>query len=98
MDEPRFEWDERKNRANRRKHGVAFDEAASTFADDQALLMADDEHSSNEDRFMLLGISERLRFLVVCHTYRANDNVIRIISARKASNDERQQYFDRWQQ
>lgn len=56
------------------------------------------EHSSSEDRFILLGISERLRLLVVCHTYRANENVIRIISARKASNDEREQYFDRWQQ
>ena len=96
MDEVRFKWDKRKNEANRRKHGVPFEEAETVFFDEQALFMADSDHSTTEDRFLLLGMSERLRLLVVCHTHRERDQVIRIISARRANNDERKQYFDRW--
>lgn len=95
MGDLRFEWDERKNAANRRKHGVSFDEASSIFADGQALFMADLDHSNTEDRFVLLGMSQRFRLLVVSHTYRESDDVVRIISARKANNAERRQYFDR---
>ena len=96
MDDIRFEWDDRKDAANRRKHGVAFSEAASAFSDEAALLRGDPDHSTREDRFLLLGLSSRPRLLVVCHTYRQDDEVIRIISARSASPKERQQYLDRW--
>ena len=91
----RFEWDERKAAANRRKHGVSFEEARTVFFDESALLRPDDEHSDDEARFVLLGLSAQLRTLVVCHCYRQQDEVIRIISARKASSFERGQYEDR---
>ena len=91
----RFEWDARKAAANRRKHGVSFEEARSVFLDEDALLRSDEDHSEDEDRFLLLGLSGRLRTLVVCHCYRQEDEVIRLISARKASSDERRQYDDR---
>ncbi len=86
----RFEWDPRKNRLNRSKHGVTFEEAQSVFFDDNALLIDDPDHSEREDRFVLLGFSFRLRVLVVCHCYRRGGDVIRIISARKADPAERQ--------
>jgi len=89
-----FEWDERKNRANRKKHGVSFEEARSAFLDDYARVLRDDEHSEDEERFLLLGMSTSLRILVVCHCYRRKDEAVRIISARKADRDEQDQY--RW--
>jgi uncharacterized DUF497 family protein len=92
----RFEWDERKNRTNQREHGVAFEEAETVFSDEYALLIADPDHSEDEDRFILLGFSARLRLLLVCHCYRESDDVIRIISARKAERLEREQYRARW--
>ena len=95
MKELRFEWDERKAMVNRRKHGVSFAEARTVFFDDNALLRPDDEHSADEDRFVLLGLCARLRTLVVCHCYRQGDEVIRLISARRANAFERQQYEDR---
>ena len=91
----RFEWDPAKARSNQRKHGVSFEEARTVFLDEDALLRADDEHSDEEDRFVLLGLSGKLRILLVCHCYRAEDAVIRIISARKASASERRQYDER---
>jgi uncharacterized protein len=91
----RFEWDARKAAANLRKHGVSFEEARTAFFDDNALLRPDDDHSDDEDRFLLLGLSGRMRTLVVCHCYRQEDEVIRLISARKANSLERQQYEDR---
>jgi uncharacterized DUF497 family protein len=91
----RFEWDERKVTVNRRKHGVSFEEARTVFFDEDALLRPDEEHLEDEDRFVLLGLSERLRTLVVCHCYRQGDKVIRLISARRANAFERQQYEDR---
>ena len=91
----RFQWDARKAVANLRKHGVSFEEARSVFLDENALLRPDDDHSDDEDRFVLLGVSVRLRTLVVCHCYRQEDEVIRLISARKANSDERRQYDDR---
>ena len=90
-----FEWDAREQAANRRKHGVAFDEAASVFYDENALIIGDPEHSDNEDRFVLLGMSGKLRVLVVCHCYRESNEVIRIISARRADKSEREEYFRR---
>jgi uncharacterized protein len=86
-----FEWDERKSRVNRRKHGVSFEEARSAFLDEDARVIADPEHSDSEDRFVLLGLSAALRILVVCHCYRQGD-VVRIISARKADRVEQRQY------
>jgi uncharacterized DUF497 family protein len=91
----RFEWDSAKNTANQRKHGVSFDEAATVFEDEHALLLEDEEHSDEEDRFMLLGLSAVLRILVVCHCYRASEEVIRVISARKATPTERGEYRQR---
>lgn len=87
-----FEWDEVKARTNRRKHGVTFEEAQSVFFDDYAQQFFDEEHSDSEDRFILLGVSIRSRVLVVCHCERAGGNVIRIISARRATAKEREYY------
>ncbi len=87
-----FEWDERKAGSNARKHGVTFEEARSVFADERAKLIDDPDHSEDEDRFVLLGVSSALRLLLVCHCYRGEGNVIRIISARKASGRESRSY------
>ena len=95
MKKLRFEWDSRKSAANKRKHGVSFEEAQTVFYDDRAILIEDDE-DDEEDRFVLLGISAALRMLVVCHCYREKDSVIRIISARKANRTERKDYEQRW--
>jgi uncharacterized DUF497 family protein len=92
----RFEWDDRKNVRNQRKHGVSFDEAETVFLDDQALLLDDPDDTRREDRFILLGLSAAMRVLVVCHCYRASGDVIRLISARKATATERRGYFERW--
>lgn len=89
---PRFEWDEDKNSANKRKHGVAFEEAVSVFSDDRALLIDDPDHSVTEERFVILGLSSLLRTLVVCHCYRSGDDTIRLISARRATRGEQDQY------
>jgi uncharacterized DUF497 family protein len=96
MSELRFEWDPRKALSNQKKHGVSFVEAKSAFSDERGLVIDDPEHSEDEDRFVLLGMSASLRVLVVCHCYRANAEVIRIISARKADQQEQQDYFERW--
>jgi len=87
-----FEWDERKAAANLKKHGVSFDEAKSAFYDERAKLIDDPDHSEEEDRFVLLGLSSALRILVVCHCDRTDDGVIRIISARKATTGEINSY------
>lgn len=88
----RFEWDRHKATLNKRKHGVTFEEAQSAFADEFAKLIDDPDHSDDEERFVLLGFSSSLRLLVVVHCYRAEGNVVRIISARKADRHERSQY------
>jgi uncharacterized DUF497 family protein len=96
VDDLRFEWDAAKARQNLRKHGVSFEEAQTAFADVDAIVVEDPAHSSDEERFYLLGLSARLRLLVVVHCYRAEDGVIRLISAWKASPSERAQYSARW--
>lgn len=89
----RFEWDSRKAAANLRKHGVSFEEARSVFFDEQARLIDDPDHSEEEeDRFVLLGLSGALRSLLVCHCYRSEGEVIRIISARRATRTEAKFY------
>ena len=87
-----FEWDENKARINQEKHGVSFEEAKTVFDDAYALQIFDPDHSESEDRFIMLGMSAVLRILVVCHCYRANDETIRIISARKATRNESSTY------
>ncbi len=84
----RFEWDPRKAAANFRKHGVSFEDAESVFADERARLIDDPDHSVDEERFLLLGLSSSLRLLVVAHCYREAGGIIRIISARKATREE----------
>ncbi len=92
MNNLRFEWDERKATANLRKHGVSFEEAQSVFRDENARLIEDPDHSTTEERFVLLGLSSTPRLLVVCHCYRLDSSTIRIISARKATKSEARTY------
>lgn len=92
MKELRFEWDEIKAGTNFDKHGVTFEEASTVFYDEAAIIISDPDHSEEEDRFLILGLSERVRALVVCHCYRENEAVIRIISARKATKTESSHY------
>lgn len=94
MNELRFAWDPRKGSANLRKHRVSFIEAETVFSDDNAILLDDPGHSQDEDRSVLLGLSERFRVLVVSHTLRDDGRTIRIISARAATKREREQYFE----
>jgi uncharacterized DUF497 family protein len=93
MAELRFVWDDRKNLANRKKHGVSFEEARTAFLDENAKVYFDPDHSEAEDHFILLGISLQLRVLVVCHCYREAEAVVRIISARKADKREQKSYW-----
>lgn len=89
----RFEWDERKAAANQHRHGVSFEQARTVFFDERARLIDDPDHSKDEERFILLGLSSTLRLLLVCHCYRSDDDVIRIISARKATPREAKSYL-----
>ncbi len=83
-----FNWDENKNTTNQKKHGISFEEASSVFFDDNAILFDDPDHSDDEDRFLLIGMSDQANVCVVCHCYRESDSIIRIISARKATRKE----------
>ena len=96
MSELQFVWDPKKATENERKHGVSFEEAQSVFTDEHALLIDDPDHSADEERFIVMGLSVRLRILVVVHGYREPEEIIRIISARKANRKERGTYDQRW--
>jgi uncharacterized DUF497 family protein len=97
MADLRIEWDAGRARANIKKHGISFDEAETVFLDDNALLLHDPDHSTaNEERLILIGISIALRVLVVVHCERDDGNIIRLISARRATRSERAQYYARW--
>lgn len=87
-----FEWDENKNRINQKKHGISFEEAQTVFWDDSAILFDDPEHSEEEERFLMLGMSNAANVCIVCHCYRESETVIRIISARKATKKEEGRY------
>ncbi len=87
-----FVWDDDKNKKNIAKHGVSFEEAKSVFFDDFAKLIADPDHSEHEDRFILLGLSSNIKLLVVVHVYKEEDEIVRIISARKATTKEQKFY------
>ena len=91
----RYEWDDEKNEINEKKHGISFSEATTVFDDDEALFMNDPDHSIDEDRFLILGLSSKSNMLVVCHCYRGDDDIIRIISAREATKTETKQYYQR---
>ena len=89
-----FDWDEQKNLLNQMKHAVSFEEATTVFLDENALYKADIDHSDEEERFILLGISMFANLLVVIHCYRDDVGTIRIISARKATKNEERQYTE----
>ena len=90
----RFEWDPNKNISNQNKHGITFEEAQTVLYDEYAILFDDPDHSEEEDRFLIIGISQRERLCIVSHCYRGEDEVIRIISARKATKTEAAYYSD----
>jgi len=89
----RFSWDDRKNEANKKKHGVSFDEAKTVFYDENAIRYFDPDHSDDEDRFLMVGASYKLRILIVCHCFMEEASVIRIITARKATKGEEDNYW-----
>jgi len=89
-----FQWDQNKNIVNIKKHKISFEEAKTVFFDENARLIPDPEHSINEERFIMLGISNKLKLLIVVHTYKENDEIIRIISARKATKSESKYYHE----
>lgn len=93
MTDYRFIWAQRKNLSNHKKHGIYFQEAATVFYDENGMEYYDPDHSESEDRFIMLGISRSARVLVVSYCYRESDTIIRIISSRKADNQEIQNYF-----
>lgn len=90
----RFQWDQNKNLANIKKHNISFEEAKTVFFDDNARLISDPEHSISEERFIILGFSNKLRLLIVVHTYKERNDIIRIISARKATKSESNYYYE----
>jgi len=94
MDAIIFEWDDNKAIINQKKHKVSFEEAKTVFYDEEARIIDDPEHSENEDRFIILGFSQKANLLTVCHCYRYSESVIRIISARKATKTETKQYWE----
>jgi len=94
MSKVRFQWDSLKNSANINKHKVSFEEAKSVFFDENARLISDHKHSGDEERYIILGLSNKLRLLVVVHTYKENDEIIRLISARKATKSESKYYHE----
>lgn len=93
MDNISFSWNVKKGNENYKKHGVRFSEAETVFYDENAKEYFDPEHSEEEDRFLMLGISQNLRVLVVSYCYRESDKIIRIISSRKADKKEAMEYF-----
>lgn len=93
MNQLKFEWDEKKDKTNKNKHDVSFDEAKTVFYDEYALQYPDPDHSEEEERFLLLGLSLKLKTLVVCHCFRKEETTVRIISARKADKDEQLVYW-----
>ena len=95
MEEIRFSWDARKVRQNVKSHKLSFEEASTVFSDDKAIEFFDPDHSKKEDRFLMLGVSWRLRVVVVCYCLRKKGSEIRIISARKAAKKEEKVYIGR---
>ncbi|MDR1495987.1 MAG: BrnT family toxin [Clostridiales Family XIII bacterium] len=92
MNEIKFVWDENKNQKNIKSHGISFEEAKTVFYDPIAKIIYDPDHSKEEDRFIILGLSKALNLLIVCHCYKGKEDRIRIFSARKATKNEKRQY------
>ncbi|NLL62783.1 MAG: BrnT family toxin [Ruminococcaceae bacterium] len=90
----KFEWDENKNKINKKKHDVSFEEVIAVFYDDFAILFDDPEHSEKEERFLIIGMSSKKGICIVSHCYRSEDKIIRIISARKATKREQTVYYE----
>jgi len=90
----RFQWDQNKNLANIKKHNIPFEEAKTVFFDDNARLISDPKHSITEEHFIILGFSNKLRLLIVVHTYKERNDIIRIISTRKATKFESNYYYE----
>jgi len=93
MDSLRFSWDNQKDKSNKKKHGISFKEAQTIFFDEKAVEFFDPDHSESENRFIMLGLSYRLRVLVVCHCLRKSESEVRIISARRATKKEQKVYW-----
>lgn len=91
-----FEWDENKNTINKKKHGLSFEKAKEVFYDDDAILFDDPDHSIGEERFLIIGMLKSSKVCIVSHCYRDNNNVIRIISARQATKNEKNTYLKGW--
>lgn len=91
-----FEWDENKNEINKKKHGLSFETAKEVFYDDNAVLFDDPDHSIGEKRFLIIGMIKESKICIVSHCYRDNDNVIRLISAREATKNEKKTYYEGW--
>lgn len=96
MEMIKFEWDEVKNNKNKKKHGLSFEEAKEVFYDDNAVLFDDPDHSDGEERFLIIGMVKSQKICIVSHCYRDNDNIIRIISARQATKNEKNTYLKGW--
>ena len=97
MNKVRFEWDRKKDIANFRNHGIAFDEAKTVFYDENAIEFYDQDHSLREDRYLMIGLSSKLRILLVSYAVmeEKDEDIIRIISSRKATQNEQKIYFER---
>ena len=91
-----FEWDENKNAINIKKHGLSFETATEVFYDEDAVLFDDPDHSVGEERFLIIGMLRSSKICIVSHCYRDNDNVIRMISAREATKNEKRFYWEGW--
>lgn len=91
-----FEWDENKNEINKKKHGLSFETAREVFYDDAAILFDDPDHSIGEERFLIIGMLKSSKICIVSHCYRDSDNVIRLISAREATKNEKKIYQEGW--
>ena len=96
LEQLKFEWDEKKNEINKKKHGLSFEEAREVFGDENAILFDDPDHSLEEDRFLIIGSIKSLKICIVSHCYRDNNNVIRLISARTATRNEKRIYEEGW--
>lgn len=94
MNDLEFEWDSKKDKSNAKKHDVSFEDARAAFYDETAIVYHDPDHSEEEERFILLGLSVRVGVLVVCHCVSGDDSVIRIISARRADKQEESDYWE----
>lgn len=91
-----FEWDENKNEINKKKHGLSFETAKEVFYDDYAVLFDDPDHSIGEERFLIIRMIKESKICIVSHCYRDNDNVVRLISAREATKNEKKTYYESW--